>query len=126
MTNSRKFISYMVVAVLILLIGHFVLHFTGYLSSPAILYQLIVGSILFLFIGGAFLIGPGLHKAPENFVGRFMILTTVQMLTILSIIAAVVYKNYSGLKSFGFQLISIFIALLFLQSFLLIRLNKNR
>lgn len=85
----------------------------------------VLASIFVLFFGGSFIIAPGLNKDPENFVMRFLILTTVQMLAALTIIMILVFKEVEGAKVIGFHLISVFLLYLFLQSFLLIRLNAR-
>lgn len=84
---------------------------------------IIVGVILAIFLLGILIISPGLNKSPENFVMRFLILTTVQMLSVLSVILALVYTKYPEAKTMGFHLIFIFCFLLATQSVLLIRIN---
>ena len=82
--------------------------------------------ISILFIAGAFIIAPGFVKDPDSFVNRFLVLTTLQMLAMLSLLAALVYVKVPDMRGIGFHSISIFIILLMIQSILLIRLvNKD-
>lgn len=67
----------------------------------------------------------GKYKNPDSFAQRFMLLTTFQLLAILSVIAAVWYVSEPHLKAFGLQFVSVFVLLMFVQSFLLIRLGAK-
>jgi len=82
--------------------------------------------IAILFFAGGLLIAPGLVKDPDVFVNRFLILTTVQMLAMLALLAALVYVKIPDMRGVGFHSISVFVILLGIQSVLLIRqVNKN-
>jgi hypothetical protein len=87
---------------------------------------LIIGALAFIFLLGMLIISPGLNKSPENFVMRFLILTTVQMLSVLSIILGLVYTGFEDARPIGFHLIGVFCVLLAIQSVLLIRINSKR
>lgn len=102
------------------------LHAAHILELPLRFFYLLIGFVPFLFLLGAAIAVPGFKKAPENFVARFMILTTFQMLAVLSVIAAVWYTQKGQLKAFGFQLLALFVAGLILQSVLLVLANRNR
>ena len=83
--------------------------------------------LLFVVFGlGAILIGPGLDKDPENFVNRFLILTTVQLLAAMSILAALAYLKMSDMRVVALQFISVFVILLAVQSFFLVKGVKNQ
>lgn len=83
--------------------------------------------ILLLFIGGGKLIAGGLEKEPDVFVNKFLILTTFQMLAIMTILAALVYVKIPDFRSVAFHTISIFVLLLSVQSILLIEsLNRKK
>lgn len=82
--------------------------------------------LLFIFVMGTLIIAPGLKKNPENFVGRFMILTTIQLLAVLSVLLAITYVKIPNVKIVSFHIISVFVLLMFFQSFLLINeANKS-
>ena len=82
--------------------------------------------ILFIvFSMGMQIIVPGIKNNPKNFVNRFLVLTTVQLLAVLSILVAVTYLKIPDYKIIVFHIISIFIILMLIQSFLLIK-ESNR
>lgn len=125
MTKSKKysvlFLMILVVTLLMfygLVLGEFIL-----ISSKGLQIILVTSSLV--FIGGTIIVAPGLVKSEENFVARFLILTTVQMLAILSIILALVYLKYPQAKAIGFQLLFVFLFLMCVQSFLLVKI-KNK
>lgn len=94
------------------------------LSSKGL--QLVLISESLVFVGGTFIVAPGLVKSEENFVARFLILTTVQMLAVLSIILALVHLKYPQAKAIGFQLLFVFLFLMSIQSFLLVKLKNKK
>jgi hypothetical protein len=83
-------------------------------------------SIFFIFIVGILVTFPGIKKGGENFSIRFLLITTIQMLSMLSIILVLAFKKIEGVKVLGFSAIILFISLLAIQSFVLIRaMNKK-
>ena len=83
--------------------------------------------VFVLFLIGIFLIAPALQKEPKNFVGKFLILTTVQMLSIMSVFAAIVFVKFQSLQFIILHTLSFFVALMIIQSIILVRLvNKNQ
>lgn len=126
MSKGKKFILQFLTFLVIISGIYFQAVFLEWLTIDWDHATIIVGIILAIFLLGTLIISPGLNKSPENFVGRFLILTTVQMLSVLSVILALVYTKYPEAKTMGFHLISIFCTLLAIQSVLLIRINgKN-
>lgn len=90
-------------------------------------HSLIIALINILIFGvSALIITPGLRKAPTNFTGSFLILTTLQMLSVLSVILAFVYAQTGSFRQLGFHMISLFMVFLIYQSALLIYFsNRN-
>jgi hypothetical protein len=86
---------------------------------------LIVGILAVLFLGGMFIVAPSLSKDPEKFVIRFLLLTTVQMLSVFGSIGVLSFQRIPHVKSIGFHAVSLFCLFLFVQSFLLIRYNNK-
>ncbi len=126
MTKSRIYTTRFLSALLLICGLHLLLGGLGVLSLPEKRVILIDVILLLIFGGGMLIIAPGLNRTAENFVGRFLILTTVQMLSALSVIAAIVYKKVEMARPMGFHLIVVFLVLLTIQSVLLIRLaNRN-
>lgn len=123
MNRSKKFILQFLIFLVVSLILYYQAVFMEWLTIEWDHATIIVGVILAIFILGTLIISPGLNKSPENFVGRFLILTTVQMLSVLSVILALVYTKFPEARTMGFHLITIFCFLLAVQSVLLIRIN---
>ncbi len=80
--------------------------------------------LLFIFLMGIPIISAGLKKDDGGFVGSFLILTTVQMLLTLSVLAAFIYTKIPQFKEISLQLVSVFVILLIIQSIFLIKLVK--
>jgi hypothetical protein len=123
--NKQYVFLFLVVLSLTLVAFYGIVHAEFILLSPKGL-QLVLLSEGIVFVGGTFIIAPGLVKSEENFVGRFLILTTVQMLAVLSIILALVYLKYPQAKAIGFQLLFVFLFLMSVQSFLLVKLKNKK
>lgn len=80
-----------------------------------------------IYVLGIVVIAPGLDKKPENFVGRFLILTTVQLIAAMAVLAVMAYVKLPNMRSLSLHFISAFIVLLGVQSYLLIKLvNKTK
>lgn len=126
MTKSKVFAFRMILSVTIVLSLFSAFHAFKIILLPLPLFKLILILIPFIFFVGGLIINSGFNKEPDIFVGRFFLLTTFQLLAILSILVAVAYKMNGHLKAFGFQFISIFILLMFLQSFFIVRINNKK
>lgn len=81
--------------------------------------------LFFLFVVGTVIIAPGLEKEPKNFVGRFLILTTVQMLSVLAVFAAVIFVKFPNAKIIVLHSLAVFVLLMVLQSYLLLKNLKK-
>lgn len=124
MKKSNYFL-YLISALLIVLVVYDLLHAFHLIQLPMKLFLLVNIVIPVLFIGGAAIITVGRKKNPESFAQRFMLMTTFQLLTILSIVAAIWYKANIHLKSFGLQFVSVFVILMIFHSLLLVRLGAE-
>lgn len=81
--------------------------------------------LIVIFTFGLLIVYPGLKKGAENFSLRFLIMTTMQLLLMLSLILVLTFTKVSQVKVLGFTAISIFVILLAIQSVVLIkRMNK--
>lgn len=125
MTLSKLFLKRFVPLVAIVVLIHIVLAFLEVFGGT-FKSILVLDILLFVVFGaGAMLIGPGLDKEPENFVNRFLILTTVQLLAAMSILAALAYVKMPDMRTVALQFISVFVILLAIQSFFLVKGVKN-
>jgi hypothetical protein len=126
MKNSYKYSLTFLPLVLLFNGGYLGLNSYSILNLPFENVKIILISSLLIFFLGTLIIAPGLTKSAENFTGRFLILTTAQMLGLLSIIMAIVYLDIAAAKKTGFHLLTLFIILLFIQSYLLIIYKKKK
>jgi hypothetical protein len=87
--------------------------------------KLASGSQMILIVG-IFIILPGLKKDSEYFAMRFIGLTTLQMLSMMTLIAVLIFGNLSEPRYWAFTAIILFAFLLSIQSFLFIKeVNKK-
>ena len=97
----------------------FAVNFAQFISLEIVLFV--------IYALGIILIAPGLDKNPENFVGRFLILTTVQLLAAMSVLAALAYVKNPQMRELSLHFISAFVIVLGVQSFLLVKwVNKSK
>lgn len=74
-----------------------------------------------LFCLGLLIAVPGFRKGPENFALRFLVMTTVQMLLMLTLILVFAFAEIGDVQVQAFTAMALFILLLGVQSFFLIR-----
>lgn len=86
----------------------------------------IIGVLAVLFLGGMLIVAPALNKDAEKFVIRFLLLTTVQLLSVFGSIGVLSFQRIPTVKSIGFHAVSLFCLFLFVQSFLLIKYNNKK
>lgn len=121
-TPFFRIFSMVLVAVLL---AHLLLTFFRILPGQFNSIVLLDVCLLFIFSLGLLIIVPGLQKGPENFSMRFLLLTTVQMLLMLTFILVLITTKYPDARYLGFTGIFIFIFLMAIQSVMLIRaVNK--
>ena len=116
--------------------GRFIILFTMGLAIYSGLYQLdwihseplsrlivvMVNGVLFGL--GTLIIAPGLNKSAHNFVMRFLILTTVQMIALLSVIVALIYIQFNDFRTIVIHALALFLFFMIFQSFLLVRYSR--
>ncbi|MEJ6776336.1 MAG: hypothetical protein QNK85_03310 [Crocinitomicaceae bacterium] len=121
MSLNKRFLKRFVPLVAIILISHIFLSFLEVLGLKT-QSNLILDAFLFLiFALGAIIIGPGLDKEPGNFVNRFLILTTLQLLSAMSVLAVLVFMKTPDVRRAALQFIAVFVILLAIQSFFLVK-----
>ncbi len=77
-----------------------------------------------LFGVGTLIIAPGLNRTAENFVMRFLILTTLQMIALLSVIVALIYIQFEDFRTIVIHSLALFLFFMIFQSFLLVRYSR--
>ena len=121
MTLSKLFLKRFIPLVGIVIIIHIIAVFFGVFGGTFQSIVLLDGILFLMFGTGALLIGPGLDKDPDNFVNRFLILTTVQLLASMSALAALVFMKTPDVRRAALQFIAVFVILLAIQSFFLVK-----
>lgn len=110
----------------IVFLAHFILVLTHLIPGNFREALLVDGVLAVIFVLGILIILPGFKGAPDNFALRFLGLTTVQMLSMLSLILVLIFGKMPDARYWAFSAISIFIFLLAFQSVLFIReVNKK-
>jgi hypothetical protein len=79
-----------------------------------------------LFVVGLLIVYPGIKKGAENFSIRFLLMTTLQLLLMLGLILVLAFNKIDHVKLLGLSAISVFVVLLVIQSFFLIKLINKK
>ncbi len=116
-----QFITFMFVSFLIYLS----MVYSGILLIDKKTSIYIVATCAGIFLIGTLIIAPGLNKNAEDFTLRFLLLTTVQMLIVFFIVGIMAFKQIDHVRIIGFHLLAIVVELLFLQSYLLVKINNK-
>lgn len=106
---------------ILVLLSHFLMVLTGKLHGEILQAIVIDGSLTTMFTIGIFIILPGLKKDSENFALRFIGLTTLQMLSMMALIAVLIFGNFSEPRYWALTAIILFAFLLAVQSVLFIK-----
>ena len=110
----------------IVLISHFVLVLTEKIQGEILPAIIIDTSLAAIFGVGIFIILPGLKKESEYFAMRFIGLTTLQMLSMMILIAVLIFGNLPDQRYWALTAIALFAFLLSVQSFLFVKeVNKK-
>ena len=123
--KSKQYNKQILIGAILVFGIHFSLFSTGmfHLTLKSILA--VDGFLLILCILGTIIISPGLDKAPENFVNRFLMLTTFQLLAVMfSVMIFVIMKIYN-VKAVSYHLLGVFLCLMTIQSVLLVKRINN-
>ena len=105
----------------VIIFTHSILCNYNILPGDFSIFKIIYSILLFIFVSGSLFSYLGLKKGPENFNMRFLIVSTYQMLSMLSVSAALIYKKINDVQSVVFTGIALFVILLAVQSFFLIK-----
>jgi len=122
--KNKVFTPFLIIVVSVLIV-HLVLVLTGILDVP------LKGSLIsevflaILFLGGMKGVIALTEKVDLPFVQGFLVLTTVQMLSMLGVLLAFVFTRTISFRALSLQLVSLFLILLTVQSVLLIKWVNN-
>lgn len=125
--KSKQFSFRFIILLLIVLLAHSTLVFFEIFKTDFSKFIRLEIVLFVIYSLGIIVIAPGLDKNPENFVGRFLILTTVQLLAAMSVLAALAYVQIPEMRTLSLHFISAFVIVLGIQSFLLVKwVNKAK
>jgi hypothetical protein len=126
MKMNTKFFKYFPFVMVIVLLTHFLLVLTEKIKGEILQAVIVDTSLSAIFGVGIFIILPGLKKDSEYFAMRFIGLTTLQMLSMMTLIAVLIFGNLSEPRYWALTAITLFAFLLSVQSFLFIKeVNKK-
>jgi len=120
MKSKNYFLTLLVTALVVYGI-HFSLLHTRVINYSWYHFNLFDGIVFLIFLVGGLMIVPAFKQKAENFTLRFLVLTTAQMFSALSIVAALAYVKIPNARAIGFNLISVFLVFLTVQSVLLVK-----
>lgn len=124
MNKKRIFVNRFLLAVMLVISIYLSLVGTNILPIDKGSASYIALIVSFIFLAGMLIIAPSLNKDSEKFILSFLLLTTVQMLIVLGIVGVIIVMKIENVQLIGFHFLAVFSVLLFLQSFLLIKINK--
>lgn len=125
MDHKIKYLLNISILTVVVLGIYSLLRFMGVLILPQKLYLLLVIMMFVLVYSGSAIALLGKYKYPESFGQRFLLMTTFQMMTFLSVAAAAKYALEEEANPFVLQYLFVFLAVLFVQSIFLVKLGKN-
>ena len=110
----------------VVILGHLALVLTHVIPGQLKEALIVEGVLAAIFLLGILIILPGFKAGAENFALRFLGLTTLQMLSMLTLILILIVGKLPDMRYWAFSAISIFAVLLAAQSFLFIKeVNKK-
>lgn len=124
--NKASVFTLIILGSLLVVLGAYVALVQGHVLPLVEKHAIIISlTISIIFGGGIPLITPSFRQEPEKFVGRFLVLTTVQLLLAMSILLAFIVSKQSDAKMMCFHFISLFVLILIVQSFGLIKVANS-
>lgn len=121
MKNRGRYVRQLLAGIAVIVGFHLLLvkKFFPELSFPLFLKLDLVNAFIFLI--GLPIVTIGNTMDDSGFVGRFLVLTTVQMLSFMALLAALFYVQTPDFRPVVLHLVALFVALLAMQSTVMIR-----
>ena len=123
--KSKRYKTRFISILAFVIVAHVLLLCSGIFHLPLRNLILMDGFLLALFFLSSLIIAPGLDKEADNFVNRFLLLTTLQLLTMMVTVLLLSTLKIDHFKAIGYHLLIVFICLLASQAFFLVRLIKK-
>ena len=119
--KSKQYNKQILIGAILIFGIHFSLFSAGMFHLTLKSIVAIDGFLFILYFLGTLIISPGLDKAPDNFVNRFLMLTTIQLMAVMfSVMLFVIMKIYN-IKAVSYHLLAVFLCLMTIQSVLLVK-----
>lgn len=118
--KSKLFLRFLMGIGAVILV-HIALLVSGILDFPLRTSLISDGFLFVLFIGGIRGVFTLTEKTSLPFVQAFLLLTTVQLLSMMAMLAAFVFMKVPSAKIMCLQLVTLFVVFLAMQSALLIK-----
>lgn len=123
---KTTFFKFFPLIVLLVLLSHFCLVLANAIPGEILQAVIVDAALAFIFGVGILIILPGLKKDSEYFAIRFIGLTTLQMLSMLMLVASLIFGELSDPRYWAFTAIILFGFLLAVQSYLFVKeVNKK-
>jgi hypothetical protein len=123
--KSKKYKFRFLLIASFIVLTHILLLCSGIFHVPLKNFFLTDGFLVILFFLSTLIISPGLDKEADNFVNRFLILTTLQMFAMMITVLILSVLKMDYFKVIGYHLLVVFVCLLVSQAIILVRLIKN-
>lgn len=125
MSSSKKYIFILLGSLLVVLGLYFALVQSGLLNISERLAAIVAFTIGIVFCTGIPLVATSFGGDPEKFVGKFLVLTTVQLLLAMILMLAFVVSKIPAANVMCFHFIGLYIILLTVQSVALVKLVNS-
>ena len=118
--KSKRYKTRFISILAFVIVAHVLLLCSGIFHLPLRNLILMDVFLLALFFLSSLIIAPGLDKEGDNFVNRFLILTTLQLFAMMIVVLVLSVLKMDYFKIIGYHLLIVFICLLIAQSLLLL------
>lgn len=125
MMKSKLFRNRIITSIFSVISIHILLLSTGIFHLPLANLYISDGILLAMFVLGTLIISPGLDKAPDNFVNRFILLTTFQLMGMMIYILVLSMTKIPYFKMIGYHTLGVFLFLLLAQAFFLVKVVRS-
>lgn len=123
--TRNKYAAFLLISFLLIAGGHYFLDTIYHWNKQIDVVYKIDGYVFALYLISIPIMWKELESRTERFVLKFMVVTTLQILGVLGMMAFVTYSRAPGSRNAIIQLLAVFVVMLIVQSTLLIRSRKG-
>lgn len=124
--KSKSFLLLMLITAILIYGVHFLLLHNRVVSYNWFHFNLFDIIVLVIFLLTSLIAANALKQKSEDFVMKFMLVTTLQFLSVLAIIAAIIFAKLPQSKIIALNVVSVFFAMLMVQSVSLILALRSK